>query len=669
MSAVIRPAALVAGPGAAILCIAAILVGLTVPGVLDRVGSGVLWALPLSKFVFNAAGALTLGALMLVLLVLPAAERTAVQVLRWAGASAVIWAAAAGTFTVANFQLVTNQPAPFGEVFAAGFLPFLTQVDVGRLGLTAVLLTSGTAVLLCVPALARHRAGLWTAAGLAVAAVVPLVLNSHATGGADHSDSTTSIVLHATAASVWIGGLVVLTALHRLLPVETRATAVERYSAVALVCFVTLGLTGLVAAWGTLGSVENLSSDYGLLLMTKAGAFLLLGVLGGWHRNAVVGRLRNQPDVASRLFTRLAMVELVVMGAAFGLAAVLARTETPSSSAAVSDAARGLPAPVPAEILVRWEPDPWWVLICGFSIAWYVHGARQLKSWPVHRTLLWVAGIGLLFVVTNAAPHAYQGFIFSAHVLSQMLLTVLVPLFLVPAAPLELARRALPARTDGSFGGRALADGLVSFVLNRALAAPYTAVVVLALTFVAFYYSPLLEWSARSQLGYGLMSTTALASGCLVTAVAVRALSRVALVGVLLATGVVFAVYGWALATQALTLERPWYTVYGRLWADSPAADPARAGELIWILGAGWIAVTAAAGGGWFRAGGIVWAHGDDRSARAGQDVPGPRRGECSCPGRVGAFRAAGRHPRSPGPQRCRQNDGGQSPDHPDQAG
>lgn len=593
MPAILRPVLLLAGAGFILLSAAAIFGGVTIPGILDRVGSGVLWALPLSKFAANAAGAVTLGSLLLVLFVLPAEGEGPGRALHWARVAAMAWTVSAGVHTVAGFQLVTNQPTPFGEIFASGFLPFLTQVDAGRLGLITVFLSAGIAIMLSTGSARPQRPAVWTAGALAVAAMIPLVLNSHATGGADHADNTTSIVLHVVAASAWIGGLAILTALHRDLPTDTRATAVGRYSAIALVCFVSLGLTGLVTAWATVQSPANLATPYGLMLAAKVAAFVLLGVLGAWHRNAVVARLRQHPAQAGRLFGTLAMVELAIMGGASGLAAVLARTETPSSDAAVSEVARGLPAPVMDQILSQWQLDPWWVLVCSFAVLWYLRGVRQIRreqgDWPAYRTAAWLAGISLLFVMTNAAPHAYQGFIFSAHVLTQMMLTAVVPLLLVPAAPLELARRTVGARMDGTFGGRELADGLRTRLVGRLTAAPYSAAVILALTFVAFYYTPLLAWSARSQLGYGLMSVVALAVGCLMTSVAGRTSTRGAVAVLLAAAAVVFAVYGWALQTQAAALELPWYSVYGRLWADAPAADPARAGPLVWVLGAAWM--------------------------------------------------------------------------------
>jgi cytochrome c oxidase assembly factor CtaG len=58
----------------------------------------------------------------------------------------------------------------------------------------------------------------------------------------------------------------------------------------------------------------------------------------------------------------------------------------------------------------------------------------------VRRTILWLIGVTVLFWVTNGGPHFYQTSLFSAHALTQTMLTAVIPLLLVPAAPVALDR-------------------------------------------------------------------------------------------------------------------------------------------------------------------------------------------------------------------------------------
>ena len=79
---------------------------------------------------------------------------------------------------------------------------------------------------------------------------------------------------------------------------------------------------------------------------------------------------------------------------------------------------------------------------------------RRGDRWPVHRPVLWTLGVLALFALTNGGLNTYERFLFSAHMMLHMALTMVVPLLLVPAAPITLALRAIKRRTDGSRGGR-----------------------------------------------------------------------------------------------------------------------------------------------------------------------------------------------------------------------
>ncbi|WP_271727472.1 cytochrome c oxidase assembly protein, partial [Bacillus licheniformis] len=65
-----------------------------------------------------------------------------------------------------------------------------------------------------------------------------------------------------------------------------------------------------------------------------------------------------------------------------------------------------------------------------------------------------VSGLLLLAYLTSGGVNAYQEYLFSAHMLGHMGLTMAVPVLLVPGAPVTLIARAVQARKDGSRGGR-----------------------------------------------------------------------------------------------------------------------------------------------------------------------------------------------------------------------
>jgi cytochrome c oxidase assembly factor CtaG/putative copper export protein len=571
-------------------------------GLLDRIGGFVLWGLPGAKMVFNLAAACTLGALVLAAVGLspqrPAYERT----IRFAGAAAIVWTIAAVGVLVLNFVVVANEPFS-SPTFGQNLAIFITEVDLGVAGAVNVLIAAAAAVT-CL--LARGPGTVALAGLLAFAGLFPPAMNSHAAGGADHADNTVSLVLHIAAAAIWIGGLLTLVVLRTVLREDTE-TVIRRYSALALMAFVALASSGVLAATAGIFTPADLLTPYGLILLAKTGAFVVLGLFGLLHREWTIKRMAAEPRRGQRYFWALVVVELAVMGAVSGLAAALGRTQTPQDLGLDEF----LPEPALLGYLTQWRPDPLWILVCAFAVFFYLAGVRRLRrqggTWPVRRTALWLAGVAVLFLATNGGVHAYQEFLFNAHVLTQMLLTVVVPLLLVPAAPLTLAERAVQPRTDGSYGGREIVQ-LLRKGLAPLAAAPYIPAFLIAGSLILFYYTPLLGWSATTQLGYSWMTLHALLIG-LVFVYSLAGASRstaarntagagessVLRPAVLAGTGVLFAVYGWALTVQAAVLELPWYTTTGRPFGpSSPGAAPELAGTFMWVIGAVALLATAA---------------------------------------------------------------------------
>lgn len=597
---VLRGAAIAALAVAAVLALiwAFIYGGSAELGVLDRVGPTVLWSLPAAKLVFNLAAACTAGPLVLALFVLAPGEPAHRQALRFAGYSASIWALAAGVFTVANFQLIANMPL-VSDGFAPALFAFLVDEDPGRSGLMATGIAVITALLCFV---VRNQSAVAMTAALAFSGLIPLVLNSHAAGGADHADNTMSLYLHSAAAVVWLGGLAALLWLRPSLEPDRLSTVVRRYSTLALLSFIVLAVSGVLAAWAAIGSLAQIGTPYGVIVLVKSAAFIVLGIFGALHRLWVIRRLDSVPTRAARYFWSLVVVELGVMGAASGLAASLSRTETPASLG-LSASQDPPPAPALGSLLSQWEVDPLWSVVCAVGVFTYLAGVRRTwiagMRWPAHRTVLWLTGIALLFLVTNGGIHVYQGYLFNAHVVTQMLLTAVVPLFLVMAAPLTLAELTIRPRTDGSTGCLEMTRSFLRPVLKMTAATPYVPVLLLAGTLVVFYYTPLLGYSALSQLGYGIMTLLALFSGCIYIAALTSApapgqqLQLTVRLGAVAGTALLFGVYGQAINAQAAGLEQPWYTAVGQPWGQHPFVAPELAGPIMWSIAGGMLGTTA----------------------------------------------------------------------------
>ena len=107
-----------------------------------------------------------------------------------------------------------------------------------------------------------------------------------------------------------------------------------------------------------------------------------------------------------------------------------------------------------------------------------------------------------------------------------------MPLFLVLAAPITLALRALPARGDGKTWGRArCCCRLVHSRLLRVLGNPVVAAALFFFSLVVFYYSPLFELALHTHTGHVLMMAHFLLTGYLFAWVLIGRRPRAAEVG------------------------------------------------------------------------------------------------------------------------------------------
>lgn len=108
-----------------------------------------------------------------------------------------------------------------------------------------------------------------------------------------------SLALHLVGVAVWVGGLLfVLVAAFRR--EEQTQAAVRRFSPLAGWSLLAVGASGLVNAAVRLPSPgEVFTSRYGLLLLAKTAALLLLGVAGWWHRKRTMPSLAEGVSGAS----------------------------------------------------------------------------------------------------------------------------------------------------------------------------------------------------------------------------------------------------------------------------------------------------------------------------------------------------------------------------------
>lgn len=556
-------------------------------------GPLVRWGTPIVKLVLNISMATAIGTLVLSAFAGNQEERQRLQPLAsWAAA---LWLAASATYFVMTYLSASGTALSFGPEFSEGLWLFATQIELG------VLLASNTAIALVLSLTTMAFTGqrmnaVNTAIGLA--GLYPLAESGHASSDAGHAVAVNSLLMHLVGISVWVGGLVALYAVFYANS-ERAGQLVLRYSTLALAAFILVAISGFTSGYIRLYTPADLFSDYGLMLMGKAVLLGVLGVFGALHR------LKLAKEFAQKAtgFWKLVTLELVIMGLSMGLGTALARTPLPISDAEFvpptpAELLTGDPLPpelTPMSWFTVWDFDPLWTTIVLFGVALYLRGVMILRArgdkWPLSRTIPWLMGMAVLFYVTNGAPNAYQEYLFSVHMVGHMVLSMMVPVLLVPGAPVTLLARAQAARTDGSRGLREWALWAVHTPYAWFISHPLVAGLNFALSLVMFYYTPLFRWATEEHLGHQWMLVHFLITGYLFVQ---------SLIGVdpqphrpafplklmlLIGTMAFHAFFGLGLMGERSLLLADWFGSMGRTWGDEPLADQAIGGAFAWGVG------------------------------------------------------------------------------------
>jgi len=620
------PAALVAAALVAILASLSFGGGAAAPLLLDP-GPVVRFGLPIAKLFVNLGIAGTIGALVLVCFALDSQRPEYARALDIAAASAALWTVAAGFTALYTFLTVFTQPIRFDDAFGELLGQFLTTTELGQAWLLTMLVAASVTVL-CF-AVRNHTALVFVTA-FAAAGLLPIAVQGHQGGTAEHDSASTATFLHVLFAGVWLGGLVTLALVRPQLEGSRVVTVLTRYSTLALVSFIVVAASGYLSAAIRVDELPNLLSPYGLLVLVKVAVLLVLGLFGAFYRRWAIERMSRSSGRERGWFWAIVSAELAFMGIASGVAAALARTPTPIPEIAATD----LPNPTPAELLTGaplpppltverlftlWSPDLLWILICAFVIFFYLAGVMRLRrrgdSWPAFRAVLWVSGMLLLAYVTNGGVNVYEKYLFSAHMMAHMTLGMMIPVLLVPGAPITLALRTIHKRTDGSRGPR---EWIMIAVHSRPFALfanPVVAAALFAGSLWLFYYSPLLSWAATNHLGHQWMVVHFLITGYIFVQSLIgidpspgRPSYPVRLM-ILLGTMAYHAFFGIALMSGTGLLLAEWYGAMG--WATGVTAlqDQQLAGGIAWSVGeipTVTLAIVVA----------ILWARSDERDSK-----------------------------------------------------
>jgi len=562
-------------------------------------GAVVRFGLPIAQLLFNLGAAGTIGALVLVSFAMDSEKPEFNASMDFAAGAAAFWTVSSGVTGFLTFMSFYFQPISFDENFSQLFGSYLTSIPIGQAALVSTLIPAVVTVL-CFAV--RNRTALVFVAIFAVAGLVPMALEGHAAGTSGHDQAVSSFGLHVVFVAIWLGGLLTIVFTRRTLEGGRIGPILSRYSTLALMSFIVVAASGVVNAQLRVGTFDNLLTPYGILVIVKVLALGALGVFGAIQRRFLITRMQEKKNGGRGYFWWLVAAELAFMGLASGVAAALARTQTPIPQELITATPAyiltGEPLPpelTPIRFITSWDFDILWVVIIGFGAFFYCAGVWRLHRrgdhWPVLRTISFLVGLAGLFYITNGGVNEYHKYLFSVHMLAHMTLGMAIPVLLVPGAPVTLALRAIRKRTDGSRGPREWILLAVHSRLAALFSRPVVAAVFFAGSLWVFYYSPLFRFAVEDHIGHTFMIVHFLISGYLFVQTLIgvdpapyRAPYPMRLI-VLLGTMAFHAFFGVSLMMGTGLLAADWYGAMGRTWGPSAIIDQQIGGGIAWSIG------------------------------------------------------------------------------------
>lgn len=599
------------GVGAAVLGLIAMAIGLVVaggsyepatPGLPDP-GPIVGWGLPILRMLTLLAGALTVGWLIGAAfldpqgkggVVSPTGRRDLTRAVITSGVWAVL-ALLQMFFLLAEILGVGLDRAMSPDIAAT----YAWEVPQTR----ALAVMAMLAAIISVGALFTSTLGVsavWTV--LAVAAVSLPALAGHGAGLGDHALALTSAIAHAAAATVWIGGLIVL-AFHGLRRDEgfgtpgALRTAAQRFGLAALVSVILLAATGAANAYTRLDTVDQLiTTDYGLVTTGKILILVTLVLIAAAIRRRLLPALDGEKQRAA--FLKVIALEVALVVIAFGLGVALAVSPYPRVESLLptyGESLLGYPYPPPpdaAAVIFGFQLEPLFFVACLTAAAVYIAGVitlhRRGDKWPINRTIFWLLGISLVIWTTNAGISVYAQVSLGLHMVQHMTMSMLAPMFLVLGGPFTLALRALKPSTNGRWGLREWIVWGLHSPAAKIVTNPFFVFAIFSLSMFALYFTPLMAWLMGSHVGHLAMQMHFIASGYLFAWIVMgvdpvpKPLPYWARFGLILLMVGVHGFFAVIIMMGSQPLAQDWYGIVRPEWVTDPLADTKFGGQIAW---------------------------------------------------------------------------------------
>jgi cytochrome c oxidase assembly factor CtaG/putative copper export protein len=621
---VFATAGVIAGVVAALIVMLSASDALVLLGIPDP-GPATTYGLPALRAIGEIAAVIAIGSFLLAAFLVPPQQNGILDVdgyraVRTGSVASIIWAVCA--LLLVPLTLSDTSGQPFAEAIKpANLWIALDQVEIA----SAWRWTAIMAVVLAIASRTVLRWA-WTPAllGFSLATLLPIALSGHSSAGGSHDIATNSLILHLGAASLWAGGLFALLAHVRRRGAHADVAA-RRFSTIAGVCFVVMGISGVINALVRVSLADLFTTTYGLLIVGKIVALIVLGGFGWMQRRRALPALIADPTARGPLL-RFAGAEVLVLAATIGLAVGLGRTPPPAEidpNLTTTEAALGYNLSGPptfARMALDWRFDLIFGTAAIVMAVVYLIGVRRLRlrgdAWPVGRTVAWVLGCLTLLISTSSGIGRYSTAVFSVHMTGHMMLSMLAPVLLALGGALTLALRVLPAAgKDGVPGMREwLLMGLHSR-LSQFVTHPLVAALIFVGGFYVLYLGGIFGAVLDSHGAHLLMNLHFVLSGYLFywTVIGVdpspRKIAPVTKLAVVFGSLPFHAFFGVALMSMNTVMGGWFYRTLGLDWNSDLLGDQKLGGGIAWATGEVPLVLVMLALL-------IQWTRSDDRDAR-----------------------------------------------------
>ncbi len=564
-------------------------------------GPATTYGLPAVRAAGEVAASIAIGSFLLAAFLVPPQKSGVLDVggyraVRTGSVAAIIWAACALVLVPLTLSDTSGQPFSVA-IQPSNLLVALNQVEVANAW-------RWTAILAVVLAVVSRTVLRWSWTPLllvfALATIMPMAATGHSSSGGSHDLATNSLILHLIAATLWAGGLFAVLAHARRKGAYTDL-ALRRFSVIATVCFVVMGVSGVINALVRVPVSDLFTTVYGRLVLGKVVALILLGFFGWIQRRRSLPALAADPGARGPLI-RFGGGEILVFAATIGLAVGLGRTPPPSDvdlGLSVTEITLGYDLsgpPTVARLMFDWRFD----LIFGTASivlgVMYLLGVRRLHkrgdAWPVGRTVAFLLGCLILLIVTSSGIGRYSTASFSVHMGAHMALSMLVPVLLALGGALTLTLRALPvAGKNGAPGPREWVLAALHSPVSRFMTNPIVAAVLFVGGFYALYMGGIFGAVLNNHTAHLLMNAHFILSGYLFYWVVIgvdpapRQIEPITKLAMVFGSLPFHAFFGITLMSMNTVMGGWYYRGLGLDWNSDLMADQQLGGGIAWATG------------------------------------------------------------------------------------